>query len=65
MEPSSVATNIVIFGHPDPGGLLAHLADHGVLAGTVGPGRVRLVTHHDVDDEGIERARTALAKAPA
>jgi threonine aldolase len=65
MEPSSVATNIVIFSPPDPAGLLAHLADHGILAGTVGPGRVRLVTHHDVDDEGIERARTALAKAPA
>jgi threonine aldolase len=64
LDPSSVETNIVIFSHPDPSGLIAHLADHGVLAGTVAPGRVRLVTHHDVDDDGVEQAVVALAKAP-
>ena len=37
----------------------------GVLAGTIAPGVVRLVTHHDVDDEGLERALAALAGAPA
>ncbi|MGH9083268.1 MAG: threonine aldolase family protein [Acidimicrobiales bacterium] len=59
-----VRTNIVVFGPPAPDALLAHLRDHGVLAGVVGPGLVRLVTHHDVDDTGIERALTALASAP-
>ena len=33
----------------------------GVLAGTIAPGVVRVVTHHDVDDEGVERAAKALA----
>jgi threonine aldolase len=64
LDAVAVRTNIVIFAHPDPAGLLRHLGEHGVLAGTVAPGRVRLVTHHDVDDEGIERAAVALAKAP-
>jgi threonine aldolase len=64
IDPSSVRTNIVIFPHPDVDALIGHLADAGVLAATVGPGRVRLVTHHDVDDEGIELARKALATAP-
>jgi threonine aldolase len=40
------------------------LAEHGVLVGTVGPGVVRLVTHLDVDDAGIDRACAALATAP-
>ena len=38
----------------------------GVLAGTIAPGVVRLVTHLDVDDDGLERARRrASAAAPA
>jgi hypothetical protein len=35
-----------------------------VLAGTVAPRTVRLMTHHDVDDDGIERAAKALSSAP-
>jgi hypothetical protein len=31
---------------------LAHLQSEGVLAGTIAPRTVRLVTHHDVDDAG-------------
>jgi threonine aldolase len=57
-------TNIVIFRHPSPDGLLSHLAAEGVLAGTIAPGVVRLVTHHDVDDAGIDRAVAALRRAP-
>jgi len=64
LDPDAVRTNIVRFHHDAPDELLAHLAEHGVLAGTVGPGVVRLVTHLDVDDAGIERARAALASAP-
>ena len=62
--PEAVRTNIVRFRHDASDALLAHLADHGVLAGTVGPGIVRLVTHLDIDDAGIDVARSALASAP-
>ena len=44
--------------------LRKEFAAHGVLAGTIAPGVIRLVTHHDVDDDGVERARTAIATAP-
>jgi threonine aldolase len=63
-EPAGVTTNIVTFRHANPTALLAHLEGEGVRAGTIAPGVVRLVTHHDVDDEGIERAIKALASAP-
>jgi len=53
-------TNLVTFTHADPAGLLDRLAAAGVRAGTLAPGVVRLVTHRDVDDEGLERARRAL-----
>ena len=64
LDPASVRTNIVTFGHPEPDKLLSHLEDRGVLAHAVAPGIVRFVTHHDVDDEGIERALVVLADAP-
>ena len=64
LDPASVETNIVIFSYPDPAGLLRHLADGGLAAGTVGPGRVRLVTHADVDTAGIDLACALIAKAP-
>lgn len=63
-DPESVQTNIVTFEPPGAPALIEHLRDGGVLGGTVGPGRVRLVTHGDVDDGGIERACQLLAKAP-
>ncbi|HMD47253.1 MAG TPA: GntG family PLP-dependent aldolase [Acidimicrobiales bacterium] len=63
-DPASVATNMVVFSHPRPEALLDHLARSGVAAGTIAPGTVRLVTHHDVDDAGVERALGALAGAP-
>jgi threonine aldolase len=64
VDPEGVQTNIVTFTHADPDALLAHLRAEGVLAGTIAPGIVRLVTHRDVDDDGIERAAKALASAP-
>jgi threonine aldolase len=65
LDPAAVQTNMVVFGHPDPAALLDHLGSEGVLAGTIAPGVVRLVTHADVDDAGVERACKALAAAPA
>ncbi len=64
IDPERVQTNIVVFAHPAPASVLRHLAASGVLAGTIGPGTIRLVTHHDVDDAGVEVARAALATAP-
>ncbi len=64
LDPATVRTNIVTFDHPAPDKLLAHLEANGVLAHTIAPGTVRFVTHHDVDDAGIERAVAALADAP-
>ena len=63
-DPARVVTNLVVFPHPDPAALLAHLAAEGVLAGTIGPRTVRLVTHFDVDDDAVERAVKALSSAP-
>jgi len=63
-DPASTRTNIVVFPHADPAGLIAHLAAEGVLVGTIAPGVCRLVTHHDVDDAGVERAMSAIVGAP-
>lgn len=61
--PATVETNIVAFSPPDPPGLLEHLRRGGVVGGTVGPGRVRLVTHADVDDAGVDLACRLIAEA--
>jgi threonine aldolase len=63
-DPGRVPTNMVIFRHPDPHGLLLHLRAEGVLAGTIEPGVIRFATHHDVDDAGVDRAVKAVASAP-
>jgi len=64
LEPDRVQTNIVTFPHAQPDELCDHLRGEGVLAGTISPGIVRLVTHKDVDDDDVERACKALASAP-
>ncbi|MDQ1412200.1 MAG: threonine aldolase [Acidimicrobiaceae bacterium] len=64
LDPAEVRTNIVVFRHCDAPGLLAHLDAHGIKAGTIAPGMVRMVTHHDIDDDGIARTCRALATAP-
>jgi threonine aldolase len=64
LDPETVMTNIVVFSPPDPDAVLRHLKDEGVRVGTIAPGVMRLVTHADVDDSGIERACEALGSAP-
>ena len=64
IDPARVQTNIVVFSHPDPGAVVAHLAGEGVLAAPLGRGAVRLVTHLDVDDGGIDRAVEVLSRLP-
>lgn len=65
IDPATVATNIVIATVPDPPALIARLAEEGVLVGPAGPGRIRAVTHLDVDDAGIEAALGAFRAALA
>jgi threonine aldolase len=64
IDPARVHTNLVIFEHPEPGSLLAHLAAAGIRAGTIGPGVVRFATHLDVDDADLARAIDAVRRAP-
>ena len=64
LDPASVRTNIVTFSHGNPEKLLGHLENEGILAGTIAPHTVRLVTHNDVDDAGVARAIAALTCAP-
>ena len=63
-RPGSVRTNIVVWAPPGAAAVVDHLRAEGVLAGTIAPGVVRLVTHLDVDDGGVARAVRALASAP-
>ena len=63
-DPDSVPTNMVIFTHRSTDSVIDHLHGEGILAGTIAPGVLRLVTHHDVDDAGVDRAVKALASAP-
>lgn len=69
VEPAAVETNIVgvdLTAAPvDAAALAAGCADGGVLISVLGPRRVRLVTHLDVDDAGIERAVDALRRTLA
>jgi len=60
LDPATVETNIIVFGHADARGFTARLeAEHGVRMGALKPGTVRAVTHLDVDDAGIDRALAA------
>ncbi|HMC71121.1 MAG TPA: hypothetical protein VKJ07_18335, partial [Mycobacteriales bacterium] len=49
----------------DSASLAAHCRAEGVLVSAVGPRRIRLVTHLDVDDAGIDRALDVLRPALA
>jgi threonine aldolase len=65
LDPARIATNIVIFdiaktGLP-PAEFLAKLKADGVLAGSIGGTRIRLVTHYDVSREDCVRAGEAIA----
>ncbi len=61
VDPAAIETNIVC-ARADalPDEVLAHLAAHEVLAGTIDPATVRFVLHADVDDDGLARAQQAL-----
>jgi threonine aldolase len=60
IEPTETETNIVIFEVDDSPQVVEELASRGVEMTAFGPGRVRAVTHLDVDRRGVERALAAL-----
>jgi len=64
-DPARCRTNIVAFDHPDADGVVDALEAQGVLADTVAPGRVRLVTHADIDDAALDVTVAALAALAA
>ena len=69
IDPSSVDTNIVIFGVDDAPAVAQRLLEAGVQVTPLGGRRLRAVTHRDVDRREIYRAlaafRQVLAGEPA
>jgi threonine aldolase len=62
LDPATVETNIIVFGVPDAGQLLAAVADD-VELNLVDARTIRAVTHMDVDEAGVRRALDAIAAA--
>jgi threonine aldolase len=66
VDPATVETNIVALDLAPAGLAAADVAaaarDSGVLVSVLGPRRLRLVTHLDVDDDACEHAAGVLAK---
>jgi threonine aldolase len=60
-DPDTVDTNIVVLDVPDAAAVATAAAEQGVLVSALGPRFLRLVTHLDVDDDGIDRAIDVLA----
>jgi threonine aldolase len=64
VDVALVHTNIVRITVGDPRRVLAHLAQHDVLAVPGSADTVRLVTHADIDDADVDRAVAAIESAP-
>jgi threonine aldolase len=65
IDLESVETNIVIFrlkGEVTAKELIERLKVRGILASTLGPNMIRLVTHHDVNRNACIRAAEALTE---
>jgi threonine aldolase len=61
IEPSTVETNIVCADAARlPSAIVDRLAERGVRCGMIDAATVRFVTHHDVDDDGLDRTIAAL-----
>jgi threonine aldolase len=59
-DPASVPTNIVVLDVPDAAAVAVKAAEQDVLVSALGPRFLRLVTHLDVDDTGIDKAVEVL-----
>jgi threonine aldolase len=62
VDPASVESNIVVVDGVNAPTVAEAAKAQGVLVGQVGPHRLRLVTHLDVDRAGIDRAATVLGE---
>jgi threonine aldolase len=64
IDPKKVQTNILVFDVSSSGmtgqEISARLKERGVLANAVDPKTMRMVTHYDVDERGIEHALRVL-----
>lgn len=64
IDPATVQSNIVVFKPEAPLdqlGIVAALREAGVLSNDFGRRGIRLVTHYEITDEGIERALEVLS----
>ena len=52
-DPATCQTNIVSFNHPQARQIIGELEQLGVVGGTIGPRRVRFVTHAGISDEDV------------
>jgi threonine aldolase len=65
IDPRTVETNILIATLQDSSRtdeVLSRLRGDGLLAGAMGPGRIRFVTHLDIDADDLDRALNILRK---
>ena len=64
IDPGQVETNILVFDVSGTGldatEISAQLKERGVLANAISPQAMRMVTHYDVSEAGIERAVAAM-----
>jgi threonine aldolase len=60
-DPGSAPTNIVVVHADDAATVAAKAREEDVLISALGPRFLRLVTHLDIDDAGVERAIEVLA----
>jgi threonine aldolase len=61
-DPALTQTNIVVVDVPDAPAVVAAAKEQDVLVGAVGPTKVRLLTHLDVDRSAVEQAAKVLAE---
>lgn len=61
IEPETVETNLVYFEVADPDRLVADLEAEGIEMSVL-EGRIRAVTHLDIDRAAVERAASAVAR---
>ncbi len=59
-DPALTDTNIVVVDVPDAPAVVEAARDRGVLVGAVGPTKLRMLTHLDVDRHDVEQAALVL-----
>jgi threonine aldolase len=62
MDPALTETNIVVVDVPDAPALVAEAREHDILLGAVGPTKVRMLTHLDVDRPAVDQAAKVLSE---